>query len=95
MFQLIWIALQDFTLRILLVASVVSIIVKCATADEHEISTAWVEGFAIFVAVAVCASVAATVYFIKNNNIYCYIFYIFFDISIDLIKNIFHVNNLK
>ncbi len=80
--QLIWIALQDFTLRILLVASVVSIIVKSATADEHEISTAWVEGFAIFVAVAVCASVAATVYF----KIYCFIFYIFFKILIMAFK---------
>lgn len=53
-------ALEDFTLRILLVASVVSIAISVGTAhNNEERSHAWIEGFAIFVAVFVCASVTA------------------------------------
>ena len=52
-------ALEDFTMRILLVASVVSIIIDCSTANAAHLSTAWIEGFAIFVAVAVCVNVTA------------------------------------
>lgn len=55
---LLWAALEDFTLRILLVAAAVSIIAHVIVEKEHR-STAWIEGFAIFVAVAVCSSVAA------------------------------------
>jgi len=42
-------ALDDFTLKILLVAAVVSIIVETITSDHKDI--AWIEGFAILVAV--------------------------------------------
>jgi len=58
--ELICDALEDFTMRILLVASVVSIAISVGTAhDNAERSHAWVEGFAIFVAVFVCCSVTA------------------------------------
>jgi len=58
--ELILDALEDFTLRILLVASVVSIAISVGTAhNNEERSHAWIEGFAIFVAVFVCASVTA------------------------------------
>ncbi len=76
MIELILDALEDFTLRILLVASIVSIAISVGTAhDNEERSHAWVEGkikkiniiikkqifigFAIFIAVFVCASVTA------------------------------------
>ena len=51
--------LEDFIMRILLAASVVSIIIDCSTAPVSQLSSAWVEGFAIFVAVAVCVNVTA------------------------------------
>jgi len=57
-FQLMWAALEDFTLRVLLAASAISIIANVAVEEDHR-STAWIEGFAIFVAVMVCSSVAA------------------------------------
>lgn len=53
-------ALNDFTLKILMVASVISILISCLTADADEVGTAWIEGFAILVAVAVCSLVGAT-----------------------------------
>lgn len=46
-------------MRILMVAAVVSIIIDVSTADDSHRSTAWVEGFAILVAVAVCSNVTA------------------------------------
>ena len=52
-------ALEDFTMRVLMVAAVVSIIIDVSTADDSHRSTAWVEGFAILVAVAVCSNVTA------------------------------------
>ena len=52
-------ALEDFTLRILLVAAILSIIIDVATAPAEERSHAWVEGFAILVAVFVCSTVTA------------------------------------
>lgn len=58
-FELLLDALGDFTLQILLVASAVSIIVQTATASEDDRKYAWIEGFAIFVAVACCSLVAA------------------------------------
>ncbi len=76
-------ALQDETLRILQVAAVVSIIIETGTADESHRSSAWVEGFAIIVAILVCASVTAindyqkvkflnkkNCQFFKNFNLY-------------------------
>ena len=59
-FGLLWNALQDLTLKILIVASFVSIIIQVSTAhDDEERNIAWIDGFAIFVAVLVCSLVAA------------------------------------
>jgi Ca2+ transporting ATPase len=52
-------ALEDFTMRILMVSACVSIVIEVATATEDHRSTAWVEGFAILAAVAVCGNVTA------------------------------------
>lgn len=52
-------ALNDFTLKILIVAAFVSIIIEVSTADDHERPLSWIEGFAILVAVMVCSLVAA------------------------------------
>lgn len=51
--------MQDFTLRILLVCAAVAIILEVSTAEDSERSIAWIDGFAIFVAVCVCSSVQA------------------------------------
>jgi len=56
-FELLKEALDDFTLKILMVASVVSIILEMSTTSHPE--TAWVEGFAIIIAVIVCSTVTA------------------------------------
>lgn len=56
-FDLLIDALGDETLKILMVAAAVSIIIEVSTSDHPE--TAWIEGFAIFVAVGVCSSVTA------------------------------------
>lgn len=50
-------ALNDFTLKILIVAAVVSIVIEMIVSAHRE--TAWIEGFAILVAVMVCALVTA------------------------------------
>jgi len=48
------------TLKILIVAAIVSIAVEVGTADtESKRSIAWIEGFAILVAVFVCSTVSA------------------------------------
>ena len=53
-------ALGDFTMRVLMVAAIASIVIEVATAkSDDKRSTAWIEGFAIFVAVIVCTNVAA------------------------------------
>ena len=56
---MLWDALEDFTLRILIVASIITIAVEVGTADEDHRSTAWIEGFAILVAVFISALVTA------------------------------------
>ena len=71
-FQLLWNSLEDFTLRVLLAAAIVSIIAnEIVEEDERatgiqlfisnlfKILKAWVEGFAILVAVFVCSCVTA------------------------------------
>lgn len=45
-------------MRILIVASLVSIVIEVATNEDHR-NTAWIEGFAILVAVIVCCNVTA------------------------------------
>jgi len=44
-------------LKILIVAAIVSIIVETATSDESHRSTAWIEGFAILVAVLISSGI--------------------------------------
>ncbi len=46
-------------MRILIVASILSISIEVGTADADHRSTAWIEGFAVMVAVAICATVSA------------------------------------
>jgi hypothetical protein len=43
----------------LIVASIFSIVVEVGTAEPSDRSTAWVEGFVILLAVAVCGMVTA------------------------------------
>ncbi len=57
-FALLWEALNDFTLKILIVAAFVSIALETGANADHR-STAWIEGFAIFIAVLVCSNVSA------------------------------------
>lgn len=58
-FELFFDALGDFTLRILIIAALVSIGVEVGTADADHRPTAWIEGVAILIAVMVCAGVTA------------------------------------
>jgi len=53
--QILLQALDDFTLKILIVAAIVSIVVEMLTSDHPE--TAWIEGVAIIVAVALSAGI--------------------------------------
>jgi len=46
-------------MRILIVASFLSIAIEVGTAAPDQRSTAWIEGFAVLMAVAVCATVTA------------------------------------
>ncbi|CAD8172417.1 unnamed protein product [Paramecium octaurelia] len=57
--ELLMDAMGDFTMRILTVAAFASIVIQVATSDDEHRSLAWIEGFAIFVAVLVCTNVAA------------------------------------
>lgn len=52
-------ALDDFILKILIAASLVSIVVEVATVESSKRKTAWIEGFVVLVAVAICALVTA------------------------------------
>ena len=52
-------ALEDFTLRILIVASLITIVVDVSISDKDHRSTAWIEGFAILFAVFVSSTVTA------------------------------------
>ena len=52
-------ALEDFTLRILIVASIVSIAIQVGTATPDHRSIAWIEGAAIIMAVTVVSMVTS------------------------------------
>lgn len=54
-------ALDDFMLKVLIVAAIFSITFDMILADAHSRSHAWIEGFAILVAVAIVASVGSFV----------------------------------
>ena len=59
-FELFIGALDDFTVKLLIVAATVAIVLEMSTApDTDHLKTAWIDGFAIFVAVAVVGSVTA------------------------------------
>ncbi|CAK72615.1 unnamed protein product (macronuclear) [Paramecium tetraurelia] len=59
-FQLLWGALEDFTMRILCLAALVSIAVDVATASSDYRAYAWIEvGFAILVAVIISTNANA------------------------------------
>lgn len=53
-----WEAFDDFIIRLLVFAGVVSIIINMIV-EEHERGTAWIEGFAILVAVGIVVFVTA------------------------------------
>ena len=57
--ELIVEALEDFLLRMLIAAAIFSIVVNMATSDEDHLSIAWIEGFAILVAVSICVMITA------------------------------------
>ena len=58
--ELLWAALGDLMLRVLIGAAVISITVAMAYPEKSEDrKTGWVDGFAILVAVFVCSVVAA------------------------------------
>lgn len=52
-------ALDDFILKILALSALVSIALQVGLAAPEDRSHAWIEGFAILVAVFICGSVAA------------------------------------
>ena len=54
-------ALDDFMLKLLTVCAIVSITVDMSMADPHELSHAWIDGFAIMVAVLVVSGVGSIV----------------------------------
>lgn len=59
--QLFCAALDDFMLKVLIVAAIVSLTLDMILAEPHHRSHAWIEGFAIMVAVALVASVGSFV----------------------------------
>lgn len=65
-FSLFWAALDDFMLKVLMVAAVMSITFDMILADPHERSHAWIEGAAIMIAVFIVASVGSTVDYKKE-----------------------------
>lgn len=61
-------ALDDFILKILIVASILSIAVEVAMADSSKRATAWIEGFVILVAVAIVGLVTAANNYSKERQ---------------------------
>ncbi len=52
-------AMNDFILKILIASAIVSIALQVGLAEPKDRGHAWIEGFAILIAVFVCAGVAA------------------------------------
>ena len=52
-------ALDDFMLKILIGCAIFQLVIEMSTATEEELSHAWIEGFAILLAVAVVSLVGA------------------------------------
>lgn len=57
--KLLWQALDDFMLKLLIVCAIIQIIIDMSFADHHELAHAWIEGFGILVAVAIVSLVTA------------------------------------
>ena len=55
-----WEAMEDVLLRVLFFSGIFNIVLEMSITDSHEKKTAWIEGFAILVAVAVIVIVTAT-----------------------------------
>jgi magnesium-transporting ATPase (P-type) len=51
--------LSDFTLRVLIVAAILSIILEESVATGDAQQTGWIEGVSILLAVMICATVTA------------------------------------
>lgn len=56
---MLWNALGDFTLRILIVCALIAIGVEVGNAETDKKSIAWIDGFAILIAVFLSSSVQA------------------------------------
>jgi magnesium-transporting ATPase (P-type) len=67
-FELIWEALEDTILRILILAAIVSIVVNVATADAEERNIAWIDGVAILVAVFIAVSVTSIMNYKRDRE---------------------------
>lgn len=65
-------------MKILMVAAVLSIAIEVGTAKEAKRSTAWIEGFAVLVAVFVCASVTAVNDYQKVDKLFDFYFTSYF-----------------
>lgn len=61
-------ALDDFMLKILIGCAVFQLIIEMSTADADHLKTAWIEGFAILLAVAVVSLVGAGSDFKKEGQ---------------------------
>ena len=53
-------ALDDFMLKILIGCAIFQLVIELSTAEPEDLSHAWIEGFAILLAVAVVSLVGAT-----------------------------------
>jgi len=58
-FTLLYQALDDFMLKLLIVCAIIQIVIDMSFADPHELAHAWIEGFGILVAVAIVSLVTA------------------------------------
>lgn len=52
-------ALDDFMLKILIGCAIFQLVIEMSTASKEELAHAWIEGFAILLAVAVVSLVGA------------------------------------
>jgi Ca2+ transporting ATPase len=59
-FYFAWEAMEDVLLRVLFFSGIFNIVLEMSITDSHEKKTAWIEGFAILVAVTVIVAVTAT-----------------------------------
>lgn len=61
-------ALDDFMLKVLIVAAIFSITFDMILADGHDKAHAWIEGFAIMIAVMLVAGVGSFVDWKKEKS---------------------------